>query len=385
MSSAAVLLLASGCGSGGSAGGDTGITSDSITVGIDVARTGVGASVCSPMVDGINAWFKHVNDAGGVNGRKIKTIVLDDGYLPARASTNAKTLVSDHVATVMGACGMIIVPALLPPLMAAKIPFLFPQAALGAMVNPVQPYAYALLPLYGDQMAALIKYAFAHNGPGTVAIINDTVPGVDQTVSQIEGAVKAGGGSTLMSLTVPPNTADLSPYALKVSAQKPDYVVMDMTAVDAARVATLWQNQKFLPNKLFLSPSMLTQAQFLESTPIINDRMLQLSVTAPPGSPEVSDCASVLQPANISLTAYPFWGCGVAQIYVKILQNLGKNVTRAGIVKQLDSWQGVNASAVFQPITFTTSNHMGTTKMFLVGVKDNKNYIMPDQFVTVGG
>ena len=45
--------------------------------------------------DVISAYFKQVNDAGGVNGRKLELIAMDDGYETDRAVANTKALIND--------------------------------------------------------------------------------------------------------------------------------------------------------------------------------------------------------------------------------------------------------------------------------------------------
>src|SRR5947207_8709113 len=52
------------------------------------------------------AYFKMINDKGGINGRKITLISLDDGYVPAKALEQTKKLVeSEGVAFIFGALG----------------------------------------------------------------------------------------------------------------------------------------------------------------------------------------------------------------------------------------------------------------------------------------
>jgi branched-chain amino acid transport system substrate-binding protein len=95
---AAALFLAacgrddSDTGGGGGGGSDPGITKTEIKLGGSYPFSGP-ASAYKTIADGAKAYFKKVNDEGGVNGRKIKFETLDDGYEPPRAVENARRLV----------------------------------------------------------------------------------------------------------------------------------------------------------------------------------------------------------------------------------------------------------------------------------------------------
>jgi len=55
--------------------------------------------------DVLNAWAKMINAKGGINGMQVKTIVLDDGTDPAKASAGVKTLIADNVVAIVGSSG----------------------------------------------------------------------------------------------------------------------------------------------------------------------------------------------------------------------------------------------------------------------------------------
>ena len=59
--------------------------------------TGPGAGIYAPVVEAMRVYIDHVNAKGGVNGKPIKLIVLDDGAEPSRAAANAKKLTQDNV------------------------------------------------------------------------------------------------------------------------------------------------------------------------------------------------------------------------------------------------------------------------------------------------
>src|SRR5207244_13277298 len=55
---------------------------------------------------GIDTYFDFINDQGGINGRKVRVVALDDGYEPDRALANMKELVEQrNVFAIIGNVG----------------------------------------------------------------------------------------------------------------------------------------------------------------------------------------------------------------------------------------------------------------------------------------
>jgi len=87
-----VALAACGGGTNNSSQTDIGITSDSILLGNTIAQSGPAAAY-GTIANAELAYFNYVNGQGGVNGRKIKFKILDDGYNPAQTVPLTKQLV----------------------------------------------------------------------------------------------------------------------------------------------------------------------------------------------------------------------------------------------------------------------------------------------------
>jgi branched-chain amino acid transport system substrate-binding protein len=82
-------------GGGGDGGGDPGVSDDSIKLGGSYPFSGP-ASAYRSIEQGAQAYFEFVNAKGGVDGRKIDFVTLDDGYEPAKAVQNARRLVQEE-------------------------------------------------------------------------------------------------------------------------------------------------------------------------------------------------------------------------------------------------------------------------------------------------
>ena len=113
-----------------------GVTDTEIVVGQTIAYSGP-ASAYGQLGRAEAAYFKMLNERGGINGRKIKFISLDDGFSPPKAVEQTRRLVEqDEVALMFGMLGTSINTATRPYLNAQKVPTLFIAAGSETFASP---------------------------------------------------------------------------------------------------------------------------------------------------------------------------------------------------------------------------------------------------------
>jgi serine/threonine protein kinase/ABC-type branched-subunit amino acid transport system substrate-binding protein len=151
-----------------------GVTADSITFGTTTAFSGSSAELGEEMVLGIRTCFQAVNDNGGINGKKLKLVALDDGYEPERALANMKELFDKReVFGVIGNVGT--------PTAKVTVPFAVENRRLmfapftGASLlrkDPPARYLYNYRAGYADETAALIDYFVKYRdiAPNQIAV-----------------------------------------------------------------------------------------------------------------------------------------------------------------------------------------------------------------------
>lgn len=377
---ACAALAVAGCGSSSPAKASASSGSGSgkkILLGITAPRTGVAGPVCSPQDNATLAWFKHVNAEGGVDGAHLAIDLRDDAYEAAKAVANAHAFISEHVAAVVGGCGSIQQPAIYPLLAKAKIPLLFPWASIQTMVKPVLPYYFTVMPLYNDQLAEAIKWAFGKYGPGSAAFVSTTIPGVQETEAQVKETVASGGGKFVAGLDAPATTADWTPLALRLKAADPEYVVLNMTSPQAASLIKAAHANGFAPKRYYIGTTVETESIFFQPIEkLLDNKLLGVTPLAAPGSSGAEECTQVLTAAKLPINAVTLWGCGTAQVVVAALKAAGSEPTGPKIVSALDAWTNEQASPMFPPLTFSESNHQGNAKVNLVGLRNGKLFEM---------
>ena len=113
-----------------------GTSATEIKVGQTIAYSGP-ASAYGQLGKAEDAYFKWLNAKGGINGRKITFITLDDGYSPPKAVENARKLVeSEQVAVVFNVLGTPLNTAIRPYMNQKKVPQLFIAAGATTFHDP---------------------------------------------------------------------------------------------------------------------------------------------------------------------------------------------------------------------------------------------------------
>ena len=76
--------------------GEVGVTDNSILIGMSAPFSGHSGAYGLDMKMVINAYFRQINDAGGVHGRRLDLRTLDDGYETERTIANTRALISQE-------------------------------------------------------------------------------------------------------------------------------------------------------------------------------------------------------------------------------------------------------------------------------------------------
>lgn len=367
---AAAVLLAVACGGGASTsssnGGATapGVTSDTIQVGTTNAETGNVSGPATLTQAGAQAVFDKVNASGGINGRKIKDTVLDDGYTAPKAVANARTFIDQPVFAVFGGYGTVPAQTIVPILEQAKVPYLFPYQG---NPYPGDKYVFLMMPLYRNQTAAVIKAAIQKYGRGTVYALVGKTADTPQTVQIAQQATSQAGGSWLGYDEVNQGTTDYTPYVLRMKQTHPDFVLVSTTPTDCARYVTAMVAQGALPAKRILGLQTLATESFINAVPPeASNVVFAPGPNAAPSNKLASDCVATVHKyaPGTQITMETLWGCGTAQVFVYALQKAGAKLTRDGLLKTLEGMHQVDAAPVLTPVSFSSSNHVGESTMY---------------------
>lgn len=377
---AILATLAAACGSsgGGTSGnssGDTapGVTATKIVLGSSAPLTGDASSDGIPVNDGAEAWFSYVNSHGGVNGRKIDLQVKDDALVTQTAVANAQSFVSDPVFAIYGGTGSASAVAISQIAQSNGIPYMFPNGGAAELVQPVKSDIFAFAPLYANQDAGVIRYVFQKYGPGSVAILDTTLPDLTSDVATVAKQVKLSGGTYLGQQTSSTFTSDWTPYVLKLKKLDPDYVLLEEGSVDAVRAIDAMVAQGWLPSKRIIGITTLAEDPFLAVSPKAAGLVTTVAPNAMPGSTSAASCQTAFKDASpqVKATSLSLLGCSSAQVAALALKKAGRDLTRADFVAALESLQGSLVPSV-PPLGFSATDHTAMNQMFLVTIQNGR-------------
>ena len=152
---------------------ETGITSDSIVFGQSACFTGPNRNLGLYYRAGILSAFEERNREGGINGRTLRLVSLDDGYEPKQAAANAERFAAENdVFAVIGGVGTPTAKRIAPVLRTAGIPFVGPFTGADFLHNFNRyPNVINLRAAYLDEVVTMVDYIVNDLGKSRFGVI----------------------------------------------------------------------------------------------------------------------------------------------------------------------------------------------------------------------
>ena len=166
-----------------------GVTTTTITLGQSAPLSGANKSLGDDIRNGALAYFKKVNDAGGVNGRRIELVTLDDANDTKRSGENTRKLLEENsVLALFGYASATLSRPALPFVEKHKAPFLAPFTGADPM-RAFNKYVYNMRASYADELEKIVDH-YAKYGVKRFSIVHyDDVVG-KENFSAVDRALK---------------------------------------------------------------------------------------------------------------------------------------------------------------------------------------------------
>src|SRR5256714_3800735 len=135
-----------------------GVSAQRILVGQSTPLTGANAELGNDIRNGALAYFRRVNDSGGVHGRKIELVTLDDANQVPRAEENTKKLVEEQgVFALFGYASATLSRPALPTVEKHRVPFIAPFTGADPM-RVLNRYVYNMRASYADELEKIVEH-----------------------------------------------------------------------------------------------------------------------------------------------------------------------------------------------------------------------------------
>jgi branched-chain amino acid transport system substrate-binding protein len=352
---ALAVVVAVGLGPVGAvAAADPGVTDTEILVGCSNSFSGPLAFTGEQETKyGMDLYFRVVNDAGGVHGRKIRAVYYDDGYRPQDAVANTKKLVEqDRVFGIVGPQGSPPVVATLEYLEQNRVPLLFPFQS--STVTRNRPYVFSGLVLSDRQTRMMIDYLVGQRRYKKFAAIYQDDEYGKTFLAGFEADLARYNLKMGATEPVKRGATDVSAQTAKLRAASPEVTFLVLTPAPAAQA--LKERQKIgWTDTLMVSTGPLTDERYLALAAEAAEGVEGLAVLPDPvngNEPGVKLYREQMQkyfaknePNRYSLSGYVF-----AMLFVEGAKRAGRNLTRESLVKALEAIKGLE-TGILPPIT----------------------------------
>jgi branched-chain amino acid transport system substrate-binding protein len=306
------------------------------------------ASAYGTIGKAVGAYFDKVNAEGGVNGRKIKYIPLDDGYNPAKTVEQARKLVEEEEALVVfNPLGTSSNTAIQKYMNSKKVPHLFVATGATKWGDPKNfPWTMGWQPTYQAEGMIFAKHILDTKPNAKIGVLmqNDdygkdyfkgfedglgdkknlivskvTFEVTDPTIDSQMVSLKASGADVFFNITTPKFAAQAIKKAAEIGWKPVHYLNSVSASVNAVLAPAGLDNSTGILTTLYAKDP--TDPQFA------NDA----------GMKEWAAWMKKYYPSGNIADAFNVYGYNVAQTLVQVIKQCGDNLTHENIMKQAAS------------------------------------------------
>jgi branched-chain amino acid transport system substrate-binding protein len=313
------------------------------------------------------AYFKKINDEGGINGRKINFISYDDAYSPPKTVEQARKLVeSDEALLIFNSLGTPSNSAIQKYMNSKKVPQLFVATGATKWNDPKNfPWTMGWQPNYQSETQVYAKYLLKNKPDAKIAVLfqND-----DYGKDYLKG-LKDGLGAKAASMIVAEESYETSEpsidnHIVKLKATGADVFVNITTPKFAAQAikknAELgWKPLHFLNNVSASVGSVIKPAGYENAQDIISASYSKDPTDKQwdndPGMKEFYAFMAKYFPEGNKLDGLTVVGYGAAQTLVQVLKQCGDDLTRENVMKQAANLKDFRTEALLPGIKINTS------------------------------
>lgn len=343
---------------------------EEIKIGTTIGLTGLVGPYIKVIVAGMQLAIEKINADGGIHGRKIRQIVLDDGYEGPKALENAKHLVEvDHVFLLLGGAGTASSKAFIPYLASRNVPYLFPTTGgLG-----FEKTLYNFRVTYLDEAQSLIEFAAKEFKGKTVGVFyqDDAFGtsgrnGVAKVLSKYNQQIAAEAKYDRA-------TGDVNPGVEALIKAKPDIIYLQTLPKQGIEFIAKAAAKGYKPT--YLATSILSSAEVIkalgknannifvtENLPLPDDQSFSLvkkfqADIKSAGKPELGN-------------ALAFEGYAAATLFAELMRKADKNATRESFMKSIEAQKNFDFEGL--PLSFSESKHNGLNSPFIFKLSEGK-------------
>lgn len=355
---------------------EDGVTAREIVLGQSLGLSGPLAELAPDIVNGAQAYFKAVNDKGGVWGRTLRIVTADDGYQPANTvKTVNQMIVNDRVFALFNLTGTANVAAILPMLEkeASPVPLIAPFTGAELIRNPAIPHVFNVRASYADEGEKLVQH-LTTVGVQRIAVLWLNNGFGKDGLAGIEKALAKRNMKLYAQAPVQPDASDVSKAAATLHDTRPEVVIMITTGV--ATVSFIKTYNTLRKGMRFYTLSVMGTQSTVRALGPDGVGVVVASVVPFPWSnstPVAKEYRAAMHKAgfdNISFLGFEAYLN--AKVLVEGLRRAGKDLTRARFVAALEGMAPYNLGGF--DVSFSKTSRQGTRFVELTYIGPNGKF-----------
>jgi ABC-type branched-subunit amino acid transport system substrate-binding protein len=356
-----------------------GITDEEILVGSSLALGGHAGYLGTQTLHGALAYINHVNEQGGIHGRRIKITAYDDGYDPPRCVANTQRLIiEDKVFALFCYVGTPTTVKILPLIEEARIPVVGMFTGANALRDPLNRYLINVRASYYQETGAAVKHLVETMNLKKIAVFYQYDAYGFDGLKGTEIALRRYGLVPVATGTYIRGTLDVDEGLSKIMAAGAEAVVMIGTYEPCAKIIRLAEKRQFSP--VFYNVSFVGADELARLLGQVNEKIIVTQVVPPP---EVSDSRKDLwgareyvallkhyypmdRPNFVSLEGYIN-----ARGLVEGLDRAGRTLNRETFINAIESIQKLDLG-IANLLSFSPRDHQGLERVYFTHLHDGK-------------
>jgi ABC-type branched-subunit amino acid transport system substrate-binding protein len=360
----------------GTAAAEEGVSADQIVFGQAAVLEGPASALGQGMRLGLSAAFDEQNRKGGVHGRKLKLISIDDGYEPDKSIAAVKKLIEvEKVFALIGPVGTPTANAAQPVAQAAKVPYIGPFTGAGFLRDPKRDNVINIRASYDAETEAWVKHLTEDLKIKKIAIFYQDDAFGRAGLSGFKKAMDKRGLQIAAEATFERNTVAVKTALLTLKRAEPEAVVMVGPYKPCAEFIKLARKTDFNPafvNISFVGANALARELGRDGKGVIVSQVVpfpwdaSLKVVADyHGALKMADAKA--EPEFVSLEGYL-----VGRLTIAALEKAGSNPTREGLLKTIKETGRFDIGGL--PMTYGPEKNEGLDKVFMTVIQADGSF-----------
>jgi branched-chain amino acid transport system substrate-binding protein len=348
---------------------ETGVTDHEILIGQFAAFSGPAGQLGQRMNAGIQAQFKAVNAAGGVNGRQLKLVTRDDGYEPEKSKAAVKALIEqDKVFALIGSVGTPTGLAAMPILTAANVPLVGMFTGAEGLRVPFNRDVFHVRASYYDEAERIVQHLTTLGVKKIAVFYQDDAYG-KTVLDGVDRALARRKLKTVATGTVQRNSTDVAKALSTILPANPEAIVQ-VSAYKSCAAFIKQARAKGFGGQFFNVSFVGSQALADELGDAGSGVVISQVVPFPYGESAavVREYQQRMKEAGqTELDFSSLEGFLTAKVFTEGLKRAGRNLTRESLTTGLESMHDVNLGGFL--INYGPTNHQGSnfTDLTMVG------------------